>query len=570
MIELETFFQPETLVALLIVGPILLAAVPLVLAKAFDRSGWLVALVSCLLLFVASLRVGYEVYVTGRESQTSVVHEVGGYPAPYGIELVADEFSILMALLVTATALGVLAYTRVGGPRGSTFYAGYLLLTGGLLGLTFTGDVFNMFVFLEIVGLATYALIARGDSAESAVAALKYLILGTLGASLYLLGVGLLFMATGHLNMGVLGGDLPDAEAQPLVRASFAFVFVGFAIKVAQWPLHTWQPDAYQRAPDGVTPLIAALVSTVSAYAMGRIFFTVYGPEFLQETPFVQEIVITVGAASVIAGSTLAVRQRDIKRMLAYSSVSQFGLIVAAYGIVTELALVGAVVHLFGHGLMKAGLFLAVGVVAVATGARRLHEYAGLFGKRPVAASAIAVLGIALIGIPPSIGFIGKWYIAVGAVQASQWAIAVVIFLSTMLTLAYVARLLELMYFTPPEAIETAGPTGVAAKPARPVEADGGRPIDEDEGEQPVGGSDVEADDGSDAQPVDGSDVEADDGSDAQPDTEPVGGEVGPRVSVGMVAIVVTIAVLAVALGFAGEVFQELLNPFVEEVFADG
>ncbi|WP_290818065.1 monovalent cation/H+ antiporter subunit D family protein [Halovivax sp.] len=533
----------EALPALLIVVPILAATVPLVLGLKFERTGWSVALVTCLGLFAATIAVARDVFTAGE--QRTVYHEVGGYPAPYGIELVADEFSTMIALLIAGTALGVLAYTRVGGPRGSTFYAGYLLLTGGLFGLSFTGDAFNMFVFLEIVGLATYGLVAKGDAAESAVAALKYLILSTLGASLYLLGVGLLFMATGHLNMEYLGDAIAEGVDSPeLVAASFAFVFVGFAIKVAQWPLHTWQPDAYQRAPDGVTPLIAALVSTVSAYALGRVLFTVYGPEFVTETPFVREVILTVGVASVMAGSITAVMQRDVKRMLAYSSVSQFGLIVAAYGIATQTALIGAIVHLIGHGLMKAGLFMGVGVVAAGYGARRVREYAGLADHRPVAAASIAVLGIALIGIPPSIGFVGKWYIALGSVQAEVWTVAAVIFLSTMLTLLYVARLLEAMYFTPATPTESPHAPGLATDGGAPIEPDGG-------------------DESADGAPSDGS------GSGGVARTAGGEGVDASAVSFGMLAIVVATAVLAVALGFAGEPFWDALEPFVEEVFAD-
>ena len=546
----------ELLPALLIVIPILFAAVPLVLGLRYDRTGWSVAAITCTALFVASIALAWEVYSDG--TYDPVVHAVGGYVAPHGIELVADQFSAVIALLVTGTALGVLAYTRVGGPRGSTFYAAYLLLTGGLLGLTFTGDAFNMFVFLEIVGLATYGLIASDDSAEAAVAALKYLILGTLGASLYLLGVGLLFMATGHLNIQFLGEAVQSTDPAPnetLVRASFAFVLVGFAIKVAQWPLHTWQPDAYQRAPDGVTPLIAALVSTVSAYALGRILFTVYGVEFVTTTPFVQEAVLTIGVASVMIGSVLAVSQSDVKRMLAYSSVSHFGMIVAAYGLATQTALVGAVVHLIGHGLMKAGLFLGVGVVAAGYGARRVREYAGLARHRPVPAAAIAILLISLVGIPPSIGFVGKWYIALGAVQAEIWSVALVIFLSTMLTLLYAARLLETMYFTPAAWVDA--PQSVT------VATDGGSDRDEPD---PPGTTDLppaestQPDVGSDPTPID-SVVD----SPADPS-----GSISRRVSIGMLAVVVLSAVIAVGLGFGGEPLYDAVTPYVEEVFDDG
>ncbi|MCU4924866.1 proton-conducting transporter membrane subunit [Halobacteria archaeon AArc-dxtr1] len=510
----------DFILPLLIAVPILMAAVPIALGLWFDRTGWSVTAATTAALVAASAYLANAVY-----AQERVVHVLGGWEEPQGIgiELVADPFSTLIICLVTVTSASLLAYTRVGGPRGNTFYAGYLLLVGGLLGLSLTGDVFNMFVFLEIVGLGTYAMIASGDGPESAVAALKYLILGTVGASLYLIGVGFLFMATGALNIQVLGEAVPQIAAEggsdlTLLRAGFAFIFVGFAIKVAQWPLHTWQPDAYQHAPDGVTPLIAALVSTVSAYALGRVLYSAFGAEFLTATPYAQEVILAVGAVSVIAGSTLAVIQRDVKRMFAYSSVAQFGLIVAAYGLVTQIAFAGAVIHLVGHGLLKAGLFAAAGVVALSYGARTVNEYAGLAHHRPVPAASMAVLLIALIGIPPSVGFIGKWYIAVGAVEAQVWSVAAVVFLSTMLTLAYSARLLEKMYFTP--RVESPHRESIPA-----VATDGGT------------------------------------------GTSSAGASVRGPVSVGMLVLIVGAALLAVALGFAGDAFFEWLEPFLAEVF---
>ena len=498
----------DLLPALLVVVPILLAVVPIVLGLRYQRTGWTVAAVTMTVLFAGSVVLADAVRTTDR-----VVHSLGGWPRAVGIELVADPFSTLIVLLVTGVATATLAYLRLGGPRGNTFYAGYLLLVGGLLGLSLTGDIFNMFVFLEIVGLATYALIATGDSPESAVAALKYLILGTIGASLYLIGVGFLFMATGTLNMQELSDVLPAAmETDPgLLQGAFVFVFVGFALKVAQWPLHTWQPDAYQHAPDGVTPVIAALVSTVYAYALGRIMFTVFGVDFLTGTPHLQAVVMAVGTGSVVAGSTLAVIQTDVKRMFAYSSVSQFGLVVAAYGLVSETALIGAIVHLIGHGVMKAGLFVGAGAIALGYGARTVDAYAGLASRRPVAAGGTAVLLISLIGVPPSAGFIGKWYIALGAVEAEAWPVAAIVFLSTMLTLAYATRLLEKMYFTP-----SASPV---EPPHGPVATDGGA-------------SDV--------------------------------------VSTGMRALLIGAAVGAVLLGFAGGAFVDWLAPFTSEVFVDG
>ena len=509
----------ELIPALLVALPILASTLPLLFGLRWPRVGWPVAAVVCTGLLGLAIALAVSVHAGGR-----VIHQLGGFPRPAGIELVADDLSSLIALLVAGMAAGVLAYTRIGGPRGNAFYSGYLLLVGGLLGVTLTGDVFNLFVFLEITGLATYMLIAKGNSPESAVAALKYLFIGTVGASIYLIGVGLLLLATGTLNMIDLATAIPETAGydDPLVLAAFAFVFVGFAIKVAIYPLHTWQPDAYQRAPDGVTPLISALVSTVSAYAFARVTFDVFTVDFLAAVPLAADIVVTMGAVSVLAGSTLAVIQADVKRMLAYSSVSQFGLVVAAYGLVNETALLGAFVHLVGHGIMKGGLFVAVGVVAAGTGARTVDEYAGLAKRRPLEAGALSALGLALVGIPPSVGFLGKWFIGVGAVEAGVWPVAAVIFLSTMLTLAYVARLLEKMYFTP-----------TAREPRAPA---GARP----------------ATDGGERAPLDAIDEDA------------------QRVSYGMLAVAVLSAVAAIGLGFVGAGFEALLGEFVGEVFAGG
>ncbi|PCR89225.1 proton-conducting transporter transmembrane domain-containing protein [Natrinema ejinorense] len=508
----------DLLLPLLIVGPLLAATLPIALGLWFDRTGWSVAGLTTLGLFGAAVSLASVVYTGGEE----VHHKLGGYPRTYGIELVADEFSMLIVLLVTAVATGVLAYTRRGGPRGNTFYTAYLLLVGGLLGISLTGDVFNLFVFLEITSLATYALVASGDGPESAVAALKYLILGTIAASMYLIGVAFVFMATGTLNMLELADAIPAAESQTLIRTGFAFIVVGFAVKVAQWPLHTWQPSAYQQAPDGVTPLIAALVSTASAYAFGRLIVTVFEVEYLAGMSNAAAIVLTVGCVSVLAGTVLAVIQTEVKRMLAYSSVSQFGLVIAAYGVViagsSETAFIGAAIHLVGHGLLKAGLFLGVALVAASYGARTVDEYAGLAKERPIVAGSMAVLLLSLVGVPPGVGFVGKWYIALGAVESRLWPVAAVIFLSTMLTLAYAARLLEKMYFTPPAAVESPRASG-------PVATDGG---------------DADA-----AAEIDRADA----------------------VSVGMVAVVVVAALGAVALGFSGGAFADLLEPFLTEVF---
>ncbi|WP_276271496.1 monovalent cation/H+ antiporter subunit D family protein [Haloarcula litorea] len=436
----------EHLPVLLVALPIVGGAVPLVASLFTDRVGWTVATLTMAVHVALSALLGWRVWTTG-----TVDYAVGGFEIPYGIELVVDGLSAIVVLLIGVVALGVLAYARRAGPRSNATYALYLLLVTGLTGMTVTGDVFNLYVFLEITGLAAYGLVASGREAPAAVAALKYLVIGTVGASLYLLGVGYALAATGTLNMADLATELAAVGYDStLVLTAFGLMIGGLTVKVALFPLHTWQPDAYANAPDSISALISALVSTVSAYAIGRLLFSVFTVDFFRAVPEARVALLALACVSVVAGSTLAVTQTNVQRMLAYSSVSQFGLVVAGFALATPMAVVGATVHLVGHAVMKGGLFAASGVIERETGATTLGGYAGLGGRVPAGAGSFAVLALGMVGVPPAIGFVGKWFIVVGAVEAGLWPVVVVLLASTLLTLAYFARLVERLYFAEP------------------------------------------------------------------------------------------------------------------------
>lgn len=503
---------------LTVVVPVFGGLLSLLAGLWFDRSGWAIAASTCLAQLVTAAVVLLTVVQNGRQS-----YELGGFQPPAGIELVADGLSAPVVFLVAAVSLAVVVYARRVGPRGNAFYTIYLLLAAGLAGVTMTGDIFNMYVFLEITGLAAYALVASGDSVQGAVAGLKYLMLGTIGASLFLLGAGYAYIATGTLNMVDLSAQLAAAGYDSrLVLGAFGLIITGLLVKVALFPVHSWQPGAYTHSPDSVSVYISALVSTVAAYAIARMLYTVFTPDFFAANPIAQTALISAAAVSIIAGSVLAVLQRDLKRMLAYSSVSQFGMVVAGFALLSQSAAVGGVIHLIGHAVLKGGLFAAVGVVAFQTGARRIDEYAGLAGRAPLSAGLVAVLGLSLVGVPPGVGFVGKFYIAFGAVQSGEWPIAAVIFVSTVLTLAYFARIIERMYFAQPSP-ETA--------PGGAVAVDGGEGMSTaDSGEMPTEESD--------------------------------------SVPLEMIAVVVVATVVAVGLGFAGSAIESFLEPTLTEVFA--
>ncbi|WP_380675220.1 monovalent cation/H+ antiporter subunit D family protein [Salinigranum sp. GCM10025319] len=509
------------LAALVVAFPILGSLVALLAGLVRSETGWPVAVVAMVAQTAAAAALA-----VGAFGSSPVTYVVGGFTAPFGIELVIDGLSATMAVLVAVVALGVLGYARRAGPRSNAFYATYLLLVAGLTGMSITGDVFNMYVFLEITGLAAYALVASGEGGRPARAALKYLLVGTVGASLFLLGIGYAYVATGTLNMADLSAQLAAVGyTSPLVRASFGLLVVGLFVKIAVFPVHTWQPAAYAGAPDSVSGLISALVSTVAAYALIRIVFTVFTVDFLAANEFARTVLVAGAVVSIVVGSVLAITQREIKRMLAYSSVSQFGLVVGAIAVANGTALTGAMIHLVGHAIMKGGLFLTSGLVADETGARTIDAYEGLVERTPIGAAAFGVLALGMVGVPPAVGFVGKWYIALGAVEGEAWPLAVVILVSTLLTLAYFARILERMFFreAPPTPAEASTADADGESPRQTVVTDG------------------------------------------------VGTEVAARaaqVSTGMRATVLVAALLAVLLGVAAFEYGQLLEPTIDRLLA--
>ncbi|MGM0371248.1 MAG: monovalent cation/H+ antiporter subunit D family protein [Halobacteriota archaeon] len=448
---------------LLVVAPIVAALLPLGIGLFTRGSGQYIALAMAVLQVALSVVVLEEVLTAGAFS-----YEVAGYAPPFGIELIGDGVSAPLLVLIASVTLAVVLYSFRSGPQGDSFYGELAFLTAGLSGLVATGDVFNLYVFLEITGLATYALVASDSSPAAAYASLKYLIVGTIGASFYLLGVGYLLVATGTLNMADLASSIPDVGyTSPLILAAFGLIVVGLGVKVALFPLHTWQPDAYAESPHTISAYIAALVSTAAAYALFRIVYGVFTVDFLAAVPIARDTLLAAAGISVIVGAVLAVVQRDLKRMLAYSSVSHFGLVVLGLTIGNETALAGGLIHLVGHGVMKAGLFLAVGVFAIGAGVRTVQDLSGLGTRYPITSAAFGALAFSMVGVPPAIGFPGKWNIIMGAIEAGEWIVAVIVVTSALLTLGYFGRLLERLYFT--ESIPNT---------EQSVKADGGHPED--------------------------------------------------------------------------------------------
>ncbi len=390
------------------------------------------------------------------QTQGTIVHELGGWPPPIGIEYVLDPLASYMTLVITGIGLVVLLFpTRAGfdatPPRRMPLYPLVLLLLAGLLGVVMAGDLFNLFVFLEIYAIATYALIGLGG-ARATFAAFRYLIFGTLGSMLYLLGVGFLYLTTGSLNMADVAAQLTGIADSPTVAAAFALIVIGLALKMALFPLHVWLPEAHSFAPPAVAALLAAVQVKAAAYALVRILMSVAPPELLDGALTATTAVGWFGAAGIVFGSVMAILQRDFKRMLAYSTVAQLGFIGLGIGLANEQGLIGALLHVLNHAVMKSALFLVAGSILAQTGLREIPRFAGLARRMPLTMFAAALAAASMVGVPPTAGFWSKFYLLWGSVEAGNWAFVVVIMASTLLTAGYFVRVFQqVMTFDPAE-----------------------------------------------------------------------------------------------------------------------
>lgn len=360
-------------------------------------------------------------------------------------------------MIVAAIGTVVLLYARrsvateIDAQKHHLFYAAYLLCLIGLLGIAITGDAFNLFVFLEISSLATYALVSMGKDRRALTAAYQYLIMGTLGATFYLIGIGLLYMVTGTLNMADLAERLPPLFDSRTVRAALAFLTVGISLKLALFPLHLWLPNAYTYAPSVVTAFLAGTATKVAVYALIRVIFTIFGVEFALVAMPLDKILLPLSMIAILSASMVAIFQDDAKRLLAYSSVAQIGYIIAGISLASVTGLTSALVHLFNHALMKGGLFLALGCVVYRLGSAQIKDLAGLGRCMPWTMAAFVGGGLSLIGVPLTAGFISKWYLVVGALEKGLWPVAAIVLIGSLLAVIYVWRVIETAYFKPYE-----------------------------------------------------------------------------------------------------------------------
>jgi multicomponent Na+:H+ antiporter subunit D len=397
-------------------------------------------------------------------------YELGGWAPPWGIEYVIDPLSGGMATLIAGIAVLVVVYagpplSRWSSGRAGVFYSLFLLLVTGLLGIVVTGDMFNLYVFFEISSLSAYALLASGGI-RATVATFRYLIVGTIAATFYLLGTGYLYALTGTLNMADLTSRLSMMVESPVFVVAVAFIVVGLAIKAALFPMHGWLPDAYTYAPAPVIGFVSAVMAKVSAYALFRVLYFVLRTE--GAAGHALTLLGWASAIAVLAGSILAIAQRDIRRMLAYSSVGQMGYITLGLALANPAAIIGALLHVLNHAVMKGCLFLIAGGIRWRTGVCQIEDFVGMSRRMPLTMAGFVIAALSMIGLPPTAGFFSKWYLIAGAVEAHAWFFVVALVLSSLLNAVYFFRVIELAYLRQPEA-EGMGAVAVPAWQELPV-----------------------------------------------------------------------------------------------------
>ena len=431
--------------ALAVVVP--LAAAPLCVLARWSRVAWMMAMAASLFAVGGTFSMLETALESGPFS-----YFLGSWAAPWGIEYRVDATNAWVMLVVSVVSAATLLFARrsvereVRTDRIHLFYTAWLLCLAGLLGMAVTADAFNVFVFLEISSLSTYILVSLGTRRQALAAALRYLVIGTVGATFFLVGVGLLYQVTGTLNLADLATRLSTVGPNRTVTTAFGFLVVGIAVKTAVYPLHTWLPNAYTFAPSAVSAFLAGTATKVSLYLLLRFLFTVFGTGFVAGGP-APALLAATGVAALVVASVAAIRQSDAKRLLAFSSIAQIGYLVLGIALLSTAGVAATLIHLFNHALMKAALFVCLGSIAYRTGSTRIDDLAGIGRRMPWTGAALVTGGLSLIGVPLTAGFVGKWYLVSAALEAGWWPVAAVMVLASLLAVAYVWKLVEAVYF---------------------------------------------------------------------------------------------------------------------------
>ncbi|KPL19804.1 MAG: hypothetical protein AMJ92_01135 [candidate division Zixibacteria bacterium SM23_81] len=428
------------------VNPVLLIAVPLGLAFALPLFGLIskrivkyIPVVAFIFNFALALRLIPDVL------KQAIVVEIGGFPPPFGINLVAGPVGVLFSALIALAGLLVAVYALAyitEGPK-EKYHMLYLLLLAGATGVVLTGDIFNLFVFFEILCISSYALVAYIGDRAGIESAIKYLIQGAVGSSFLLIGIGLLYGLFGTLNMADLAQQIESASSIS-VFVPMVLIITGLGVEAAIFPLNAWLPDAHSSAPSSISAILSGIAIEVGLYAVVRVLFTIFGATNM----FM--FFAFLGVLTLLIGEMCAFAQNNIKRMLAYSSIGQMGLIVFAMAIATSYALTGGLFQLVSHTLGKGLLFLTAGYMIYRSGSMEISAFEGMGKRMPLTSLAFTIGAFSLVGLPPFVGFPSKFLIVRAALAKEEILFTVLIglvLLGTVIEGAYFFRVVQVLYF---------------------------------------------------------------------------------------------------------------------------
>lgn len=387
----------------------------------------------------------------------SLEYELGGWEVPFGIGLRVDSVSALVLLIVTGAASAATLGGRasiddqIEAHRQPMFYSAWLLVLAGLVGMTVAADAFNIFVFMEISSLAGYIIIAGGPDRRALLAVFKYLIMGTIGATFYLIGVGLIYMMTGTLNLDDMAQLIGGVEDRRPLLVAAGFITIGLGLKAALFPLHVWLPNAYAHAPHMVTVFLAACGTKVAIYVLLRFDFFVFQTGLAFHAIQFSLYLLPLALLGIVVASAVAMFEGQLKRTLAFSSVAQIGYILLGASLLSADGLTASMVHMFNHALAKGALFLSVACLGLRYLDLRIDALAGAAKTMPWTAAAFVLGGFSLVGIPGTAGFISKWLLISALMQegGSGLVMVAIVLISSLMALVYIWRIIETLYLKP-------------------------------------------------------------------------------------------------------------------------
>ena len=434
--------------------PILIIAlpllfIPLIILLRSNQYSFILSIIVSLLNLALIIILFKQVYYNG-----DMFYELGSWPAPIGIRLNADLLSCYFLFLINFISLICLisskdlVNTQVAKENIYLFYTSWLLCNIGFSGIILTNDIFNLFVFLEISSLASYFLISQGNYKKSVLAAIQYLFIGSIGAVFILMAIGILYTHTGTLNMTDLSEKIIQAKPSSSVILAIALFFIGVAIKSALFPLHGWLVRTYAYAPSIIVTYFSGTSTKIGIYILLRVFLDILNSINPFEYYDLAQLILFLSLFGVLLATFVAIKQSEIKNMLAFSSVAQLSYIVIAIMLLTPDGVTASLIHVFNHSIIKTGLFLIITILFINNNNITLDDIAGLNSKHPLIASSFLILLLGLVGLPLTSGFISKWYLVMAIFKSDYWYISGVVLITSFMTLFYVWLLIEKIYFS--------------------------------------------------------------------------------------------------------------------------